>query len=125
MDKNTEKKYADGLWNNPRKENQPDFVLANVSFHAERFAKWIVENQNEKGYIYFQILNGNEGAYLKYDDWKPKTTKAQDPTQAPIQAPAQTTTQSPMDERKEYWQALEAGAPMKEQVEINADDIPF
>ena len=79
-----EKKYADGLWNNPRKENQPDFVLANVSFHAERFAKWILENKNEKGFINFQILNGREGAYLKYDDWNLKQNT--EPSSMPLGA---------------------------------------
>ena len=66
------KKYVEGLFNNPRKENQPDFVLANVSFNAERFSKWLSENANEKGYVYFQVLRGqDDGVYLKHNDWKP------------------------------------------------------
>ena len=67
------KKYVEGLFVNPRKENQPDFVLASVSFHAERFAKWLSQNANDKGYVYFQILQGRDGgAYLKHNDWKPE-----------------------------------------------------
>lgn len=68
-----EKKYVEGLFSNPRKENQPDFVLANISFSVERFAKWLSQNANDKGYVYFQILQGRDGgAYLKHNDWKPE-----------------------------------------------------
>lgn len=72
-----EKKYVEGLFNNPKKDTQPDFVLGGVSFHGERFAKWLMENINDKGYVYFQILQGRDGgAYLKHNDWTPEKADA-------------------------------------------------
>jgi hypothetical protein len=69
-----EQKFIDGLYTE-KKENSPEFVLANLSFQKDKFIKWLNENANEKGYVNIQVLKSKEGkVYSKANEFKPKET---------------------------------------------------
>jgi hypothetical protein len=66
-----EKKFITGLFTS-RRENAPDFVLANLSFKTEQFIEWLKENTNAKGYVNVDLLSSKDGKpYAKLNEWKP------------------------------------------------------
>ncbi|MEI6529658.1 MAG: hypothetical protein WCN88_04695 [Candidatus Falkowbacteria bacterium] len=67
-----ENKFVDGLFVS-RREQAPDFVKVNLSFHADKFYQYMLVTQNEKGYVNIDILESKEGKlYAKLNDFKPK-----------------------------------------------------
>jgi len=67
-----EQKFIKGLFTS-RRENAPDFVIANLSFKTEQFIEWLKENTNAKGYVNVDVLRSKEGGvYSKLNDWKPE-----------------------------------------------------
>ena len=72
-----EEKFIKGLFLN-RRENAPDFVKGNVSIKVEDFINWLTENQNEKGYVNIDLLEGSKGLYFKKNDWKPNSDSVEE-----------------------------------------------
>ena len=70
-----EQKFIKGLFNNPKREGSPDFVMGSVSLKVEDFIGWLKENVNDKGYINLDILQGDKGCYLKHNNWQPNREK--------------------------------------------------
>lgn len=80
---NQEKKFIEGLYTS-RRENAPDFVLANLSFKTDRFIEWLKNNTNAKGYCNVDVLKLRDGAvYSKHNDWKPKENTQNDNFEIP------------------------------------------
>jgi hypothetical protein len=66
----SDKKFIDGLFTS-RRENAPEFVIANLSFKTEKFIKWLQENTNERGYCNVDIKRNREGVlYSDVNEWK-------------------------------------------------------
>lgn len=69
---NEEKKFIDGLFTS-RRENAPEFVLANLSFKTERFIEWLKNNTNSRGYCNVDIKRSKTGTlYADINEWKPQ-----------------------------------------------------
>ena len=67
-----EKKFIEGLFTS-RRENAPDFVVANLSFKTERFIEWLKNNTNAKGYCNIDVKKSKEGKlYSTVNEWKPQ-----------------------------------------------------
>ena len=66
-----EKKFIDGLFTS-RRENAPEFVIANLSFKTERFIEWLKNNTNSRGYCNIDIKKNRNGVlYSDVNEWKP------------------------------------------------------
>ena len=67
-----QKKFIDGLFTS-RRENAPEFVVANLSFKTERFIEWLKQNTNGRGYCNVDIKRNREGVlYSDVNEWKPQ-----------------------------------------------------
>jgi len=66
------KKFTKGIWFNPRKERQPEFIIGQLSIQHETFLDWInTQNFDEKGYIRLDILMSKDNKpYLVVNEWK-------------------------------------------------------
>lgn len=66
------KKFIDGLFTS-RRDNCPEFVIANLSFKTEKFIKWLQENTNDRGYCNVDVKRNREGVlYSDVNEWKPQ-----------------------------------------------------
>jgi len=70
-----ETKYPKGIFIDKPRDGAPEFVRARISIKAEDAITWIKESVNDKGYVNIDVLNGEKGLYLKYNDWKPKDSQ--------------------------------------------------
>lgn len=51
-------------------DRAPDFVLRKVGVNVDQFTEYLRENQNEKGYVNFDLLEARSGHwYLKKDEY--------------------------------------------------------
>ena len=67
-----EKQFVEGLFTS-RRENAPDFVLANLSFKTDRFIEWLKNNTNSRGYCNIDVKRSKNGTiYSELNDWKPQ-----------------------------------------------------
>ena len=67
-----EKQFVEGLFTS-RRENAPDFVVANLSFKTDRFIEWLKNNTNARGYCNIDIKRSDKGGfYSTLNDWKPQ-----------------------------------------------------
>lgn len=67
-----EKQFVEGLFTS-RRENAPDFVLANLSFKTDRFIEWLKDHTNAKGYCNIDVKRSKNGTiYSELNDWKPQ-----------------------------------------------------
>jgi hypothetical protein len=61
------------------KENQPQWVLANLSFKVNDFTKFMNDNQSN-GWVNVQLLKSKDGKpYAKLDNWKPSEEATRQP----------------------------------------------
>jgi hypothetical protein len=61
------------------KENQPQWVLANLSFKVDDFTKFMNDNQSN-GWVNVQLLKSKDGKpYAKLDNWKPSEEATRQP----------------------------------------------
>lgn len=66
-----EKKFVDGLFVS-RRDNAPEFVIANLSFNTEKMIEWLKQNTNSKGFCNVDIQRGATGSlYASLNDWQP------------------------------------------------------
>lgn len=66
-----ENKFVGGLFTS-RRENAPDFIVANLSFKTDVFIDWLKNNTNAKGYCNVDIKTSRDGKpYAVINDWKP------------------------------------------------------
>lgn len=54
------KVYADGVYAKKPSPKAPEFVKGTMSIHVDKFAAFLKEHENDKGYVNFQILDGKE-----------------------------------------------------------------
>ena len=68
-----EKQFVEGLFTS-RRENAPDFILANLSFKTDRFIEWLKNNTNARGYCNIDVKGEvkMELFIQKLNDWKPQ-----------------------------------------------------
>lgn len=67
-----EKQFVEGLFTS-RRENAPDFVLANLSFKTDSFIEWLKDHTNAKGYCNIDVKRSKNGTiYSELNDWKPQ-----------------------------------------------------
>ena len=67
-----EKQFVEGLFTS-RRENAPDFIVANLSFKTDRFIEWLKDHTNERGYCNIDVKRSkNETIYSELNDWKPQ-----------------------------------------------------
>lgn len=67
-----EKQFVEGLFTS-RRENAPDFILANLSFKTDRFIEWLKNNTNARGYCNIDVKRSKNGTiYSELNDWKPQ-----------------------------------------------------
>lgn len=67
-----EKQFVEGLFTS-RRENAPDFILANLSFKTDRFIEWLKNNTNVRGYCNIDVKRSKNGTiYSELNDWKPQ-----------------------------------------------------
>jgi hypothetical protein len=60
-------------------ENQPQWVLANLSFKVDDFTKFMNDNQSN-GWVNVQLLKSKDGKpYAKLDNWKPSEEATRQP----------------------------------------------
>lgn len=53
-------------------ENAPSWVLRKVGVNVEQFTQYLRENQNENGYVNFDLLEAkSKHWYLKKDEYQP------------------------------------------------------
>jgi len=53
-------------------DRAPEFVKRKIGVNVEQFTEYLRENQNEKGYVNFDLLEARSGHwYLKLDDFNP------------------------------------------------------
>jgi hypothetical protein len=58
------------------KDNQPNFVIGNISVKVEDFIKFLNENAKD-GWVNLQVLKSKGGKpYTKLDTWEPKTPQS-------------------------------------------------
>lgn len=71
-----EKIYPKGIYANKKRDNAPDFVIGGISIKKYDLVEWLegVE-ENEKGYINLDMLEGKDGPYLVVNTWKPTGNK--------------------------------------------------
>jgi hypothetical protein len=68
--KNQETVFADGLIFK-LKDNQPDFVIGNISVKVDDFVKFL-NKHSDNGWVNIQFLKSSKGnPYGKLDTWKP------------------------------------------------------
>ena len=68
----SEKKFVDGLFTS-RRENAPEFVIANLSINTEKFIAWLIENTSAKGFCNIDLKVGKSGKmYAELNEWKPQ-----------------------------------------------------
>jgi hypothetical protein len=80
---NQEKKFIEGLFTS-RRENCPEFIIANLSFKTDRFIEWLKNNTNAKGYCNIDIKRSKSGTiYSELNDWKPKENTQNDNFEIP------------------------------------------
>jgi hypothetical protein len=84
-----EKVYAKGIWFNHKHEKQPEFVIGSVSISKKTFMEWLeAQQENEKGYVKLQLLEGKENPYFTLDTYKklekPEALKEVDPAAIPF-----------------------------------------
>ncbi len=73
--------FADGLIFK-LKDNQPDFVIGNISVKVEEFVKFL-NAHSDNGWVNIQVLKSQAGKpYAKLDTWKPKQTQEQPQAQS-------------------------------------------
>jgi hypothetical protein len=73
---NKETVFADGLIFK-LKDNQPDFVIGNISVKVEDFVKFL-NAHSDNGWVNIQVLKSQAGKpYAKLDTWKPKQAQEQ------------------------------------------------
>lgn len=74
-----EKKFIEGLFTS-RRENCPEFIIANLSFKTDRFIEWLKNNTNAKGYCNIDIKMSKGGTiYSELNDWKPQEQLQEQP----------------------------------------------
>ncbi len=67
-----EKQFVEGLFTS-RRENAPDFIVANLSFKTDRFIEWLKNNTNVRGYCNIDVKRSKNGTiYSELNDWKPQ-----------------------------------------------------
>jgi hypothetical protein len=67
--------FADGLIFKI-KDNQPDFVIGNISVKVEDFVKFLNDNA-KNGWVNISVQRSKAGkVYSKLDTWEPKTPQA-------------------------------------------------
>ena len=124
---NQEKVFAEGIWFNERKQNQPDFVLGSLSITPGKFMDFLQsQTPDDKGYVKLQILMSRDGnrPYMCVDNWKP-SNQGQN---APRTSAAPQKRKTPESSENVDWSTPER--PQDETIEypeedINPDDIPF
>ena len=63
--------FVDGVFVS-RRDNAPDFVVCSLSFFEPKFAEYMANNINGKGYVNIDILMSKAGKpYAKLNEWKP------------------------------------------------------
>lgn len=94
-----EKEFPRGLITK-RRDNAPDFVIANLAFKVDEFITYLQEQKSE--WVNIDIKNSKGGKmYADLNDWKPENTQA-------------SNSANPMNKP----------APKKEET-ISIEDIPF
>ena len=93
------KEFIDGLFiKNPR-ENAPEFVKGSLSILIDKFIPYLKSKANAKGFVNIDLLVSQDGnLYAKLNDWK-------------------TSVDQIKPESIEH--------EMKEDEEININDLPF
>ena len=95
--------YAKGFFCEKPRENAPDFIIARVSVKVPDAVAFLNAHANASGYVNMDMLQGNNGPYLKLDEWKPEARQS---------APAPSPSSALADE-----------FPPEE--ELSPSDIPF
>ena len=72
-----EKIFVDGLFVK-RADKAPDFVIANLSFNVDKFAKFIELQDKQNGWVNIDLKKSKTGSmYAEVNTWKPnKVTNA-------------------------------------------------
>jgi len=66
-----EKKFVDGMFVS-RRENAPEFVIAQLSFNTEKMIDWLKQNTNAKGFCNVDIQRSATGSlYASLNEWQP------------------------------------------------------
>lgn len=78
MNEQTPIVFVDGLFVS-RRENSPEFVVANLSFRTEEFINWIKAHTNAKGYCNIDIKKSRKGSiYASLNEWQPSEQSVKD-----------------------------------------------
>lgn len=106
--------YPKGIYFNKPREGAPDFVRGSLSFKVEDAVLFLKEHVNQRGYVNIDMLQGNDGLYLKLNTWKPDSShsKPSQPQNAPVS-----------NERPTPREMMAQG--FKEKEEISLDEISF
>ena len=92
---NSEKNFANGMIVN-RRQGAPEFVIANIAINVAEFTEWLNANKNERGWINLDVKQSQNGKfYAEQNTWQPTNSE----------------TKSPQT--------------LKQQVEVDEDDLPF
>lgn len=69
---NDKNKLVNGLFISKPSEKAPEYAIANIGINRQRLAKWLKENENEKGFVNINILESKGGSfYAKLNSWTP------------------------------------------------------
>lgn len=77
-----ERVFANGAYFK-EKPQAPEWVIGGLSIKVDDFISCLKENQNEEGYVNFDIKKSKDGkTYIEVDTWRPEKAapKAEEPT---------------------------------------------
>jgi len=66
-----------GFYAKKPSERAPDFIKAGISVKVEDAIEYLTQNQNEAGYVNFDLKESQSGSfYLQLNNYKPKINDA-------------------------------------------------